>query len=166
MTTQAPERVVETVAPRRRPWLMLVVAVIVIALVAGLAWWIGTADEGPPTVTFDGETVTYDGPTSFEAGEVIFTFDSSAYEPGVAFTVGELTDDTITMADTEAWAAANPGNVPPEFIGGYSVTFADEGDRIVEKSIDLLPASRYAIWAITAPDDNNQGYPAAIIEVE
>lgn len=69
---------------------------------AAVALWFVIDDNGTPTVTFDGQTASYDGPTTFEAGEVTFTFDASAYEPGVGFVIAEITDDSITVDDIEA----------------------------------------------------------------
>ncbi len=57
-------------------------AAIVIAIAAGA--FIALTGDDTPTVTFDGETATYDGPDTFEAGLHTFVFDASAYEPSVA----------------------------------------------------------------------------------
>lgn len=148
----------------RLPWIVL--GLIAIGAIAGLVLWILFAGEdGPPTVTFDGQTATYSGPTSMSAGDVTFTFDATEYanSNGVTFLVDELTDDSITMADIESATAAFPASTgTPPFVGTqYSEVVV--GD-VVEVTFPLSEG-RWTVAAATAPQDTDRVHPAAILDV-
>lgn len=164
MTTQTPDRIGAVFEPQRTRWVPWALLVAVLAI-AGAGLWLFLGDEGSPMATFDGQTVTYEGPTTFDAGEVTFTFDASAHEPGVVFVLGRVTDDAVTMADMEAWAEVNPASDIPPFVGAFETAWATDDDRIVEKAFDLESGTRYSIWANTAPTDTNRAHPAVIIDV-
>lgn len=160
----APERLTDVVRPGRKPirmlWILLLLALVV---VAGLALWIWFGDEGEPSATFDGEVATYSGPESLETGTVTFTFDASAYEGerGVAFIIAEMLDDSLTMADLEAYAEVNPARDKPPWLGRLEVSFVTD---VIEKDVTLT-AGTYSVWANTAPTDGDRAHPAAILEV-
>lgn len=172
MSLQTPQQTTPThprdadVQPSTSRQIMWLVAALAVILVAALALWFVFDGESTPTVTFDGTMATYDGPSSFEAGEVTFEFDGSAHEPGVAFVVVEITDDSITVDDMKAWEADHTAREVPGFTGTYTVTMATEGDRIVEKTVDLQSGKRYALTANTSPTDTDRVHTAAIIEVD
>jgi autotransporter-associated beta strand protein len=142
-----------------------VLGLVAVAAIAGLVLWIVLAGDDQPTATFDGQAATYRGPTTVSAGVVTFTFDATAYDDpdGVAFTVSELTDDTIDMAAIVAAAASTPASGPlPPFIGTYNVKVVV--GEVVEASYRLTEG-RWVVTANTAPADSDRVYPAAIIEV-
>ncbi len=166
MQTEAPAPPVTLAEPTTRsrvPWVFALVVVLVVA--AGGVWWALSADDGSPTVTFDGELATYDGPAILDAGEITWTIDASAYEPGAALIVAELRDESLTLADLEQWATENEASVGPPFIGSLWMTLATYGDRIVDEVHRLEPGI-YSVWVNTAPNDTDRAYPVAIIEVE
>lgn len=167
MATQMAERVSETTTPQRGRMLWMIGLIVVLIIAVGAGVWFLVSDEGTPTATFDGKAATYDGPTTLKAGSVTFTFDASEYEPGIAFVIGEINDDSITFADLEAYSEVDgSGSTSPDFLGGYQIAYAVEGDRIVEKDIKLSAGMRYAVFANTAPTDTDRAHPAAILEVE
>ena len=151
--------------PASRSRLLWTFALIAVVVIGAVALWLVLADEGEPTATFDGETATYSGPTSFESGVITFTFDATEYDTDVAFVVIEILDETMTMADIEAYSAENsasPATVPP-FAGRAYITFATPDD-VVEKEITLAEGT-WLVSANTAPDQTDRVYPAALLEV-
>jgi hypothetical protein len=99
-----------------------ILGLIVVVAIAAVGLWFLFGDEGEPTATFDGQAATYSGPTSVAAGEITFTFDATEYDSpnGVMFLVAEVTDDSITLEEIEAVAAAQPASGPiPPFIGRF-----------------------------------------------
>ena len=128
---------------------------------AGIGFWLIVGD-GEPTATFDGEIASYSGPESFEAGNVTFTFDATEYGDRVTFVVARMSDESLTMADLEAYAADNPGSQVADFVATSNVTYVN--DEVVEKEIALTEGT-WSVWANTAPDDTNEGHPAVIFEV-
>lgn len=120
--------------------------------------------DSTPTVTFDGQSVTYDGPATFESGEHTFVFDGSAYEANFAFILGVVKDPTITDAYIEADTATTLGQ--PEYIGRTKVFWVTEDDpeaRILEETFLLDADTRYAIIVITSRPD--QAHFAQTFEV-
>ena len=158
--------VVRTARSRRVPWLVIAAIVAVLAVIG--AWFVLSGD-GTPTLTFDGETAVYDGPTKFDAGEVTFEFDASEYEPGVAMIVGKLATD-ITLEEVQALTDEIPASSPPPpFVADFEIFYVvapDADDRIIERTVELDADSRYLLTANTAPDDTDRAHPAVIIEVE
>lgn len=168
MTDQLETRPTEAApsGPDRR--LIWVLAALVAAVVVGLGlWFVASDDDGLPTVTFDGQSATYDGPSTFEAGEVRFEFDASAYERDVVFVIGEIRDDGITYEEIVAWFDENPGGaVIPPFMGSVEIALAADGDFVLEETYVLQGGMRYLLSAITPPEASDRVYPAAIIETE
>ncbi len=169
MTTQAPERVVEPLppeGPRRRARAIWIVIGILVVAAAAVGIWFLVADEGEPTVTFDGSTATYSGPTSFEAGSITFTLDATEYDfpGGVAFILVPLSDESLTMADLEAIADEYAANeIPPGFDVVRARIFFVEAE-VIETDI-TLSEGRWGVWANTSPMDTNRAHPAAILDV-
>ncbi len=156
-TEQAPPR-------SKRSWLRWIVLGL-IAIGAALVLWIALAGGNGPTASFDGQTVTYSGPTTVSAGDVTFTFDATEYanSNGVTFLVAELTDDSITMAAIESAAASIPASSPPPpFVGTYHTKLVVE-DK-VEQTYSLTEG-RWVVNAHTAPQDTDRVHPAVILEV-
>ena len=160
----------EVVAGRRPSRLLWLGFAAVAAVIAVIGAWFVLAGGDTPKLTFDGEESVYDGPSTFEAGEVTFEFDASAYEPGVAMIVGELTDDSMTLADLKALSAEIPASSPPPpFVGQFDVTYVTgeaAEDRVVEHTVTLREGTRYLLTANTSATDTDTVHPAAIIEVE
>ncbi len=156
----------ETGSRRRSAWIAAVVlaAGAVIALVA----WFAMDGDSTPTVTFDGEAAAYDGPTSFEAGEVTFVFDSSAYEPGLKFIFLATLDESITPADTEG-PHTDP-RPPWEDTGVIAPMVTVRGDtpdaRIVERTVRLEAGHRYVLSALTDMTGDNYVHFVAFIDVD
>jgi len=150
----------------RSRWVVL--SVVVAAVVAAIGAWFLVSGDGTPTVTFDGETAVYDGPTRFDAGDVTFVFDASAYEPGVVFVFNATKDPTVTAAETEGLRTDprgpwfGPGVIAPV----VSVRGDTPDERIVERAIPLLPDTRYVLSAVTDPMDDNRVYFASFIDVD
>ena len=149
-------------ASRTMPWILVSAAV---AVLVALALWFVFSEDAQPTVTFDGQTATYDGPTTFDAGEVTFTFDGSEYERGVAFVIVEVIDDDITLEDFKAWAAENPARSVPPFGGTIFVATTASGDQAFERTVTLEADTRYGVSANTSPTDTDQAHPVVVIEV-
>lgn len=104
-----------TVILRRRTvrkalrWLL---PVLVIAA-AGATVWLALLDGADlPTLNYDGDAVTYQGPLVFEQREVAFKLvnDSLQY---AEFAYGVITDDSITLEDDIAWAKTHLDGHPP-----------------------------------------------------
>jgi hypothetical protein len=151
---------------RRSRSLIWVVAVAIVAAIGMLAFMALTGDS-TPTVTFDGETVSYDGPATFEAGEHTFTLDASAYEAesSHAFTFSAITDPSMTDAEIMAYQDDAQWTTPP-FIGRSKIFWISENaeDRIMEETFELEPDTRYGIFVIER--GGGQAYFAATFEVE
>lgn len=161
-TLEKPIHRVARHANRPMRWILLSAAVVVIA---AATLWFSLQDESGPTVAFDGQTATYDGPTTFDAGEVTFTFDASAHEPGAAFVVIEITDDGATLEDFKVWADENPATSVPPFGGAFWANFATGEDRVIESTMTLKADTRYGVSVNTSPSDTNKAHPVAILEV-
>lgn len=164
-TTPTFERASAATEPDRSNlrWLW-VLALIVVIVAAGIALaWLAFSGDEEPTVTFDGQIATYSGPTSLTAGEITFTFDATEYDSPVMFVVAEVTDDSVTLEDLEAEAAARPasGSIPP-FIGSVETSLV--ASEVVEET-HVLTGGRWMVSANTSPEDTDRVYPAAILEV-
>jgi hypothetical protein len=170
MTQQTVTRPDRASTPTR---LIPIAITALVAVIAAVALWFVFAGDSTPSVTFDGQTVTYDGPTTFDAGDVTFTFDASEYEPGVRFAFIAINDDTLTASDLEAEldgaviAAPEPEffdteNTIPTLVTVQGDT-ADE--RVEERSIRLEADTRYVLVANTFSTDTNTGHWGALIEV-
>lgn len=161
----SPQRITDMAELRgsrvRLLWILGLVALIV---AAGLVLWLVFAGEGEPTATFDGETSSYSGPDTFEAGSVLFTLDARAYEPEVMFAVARIADDGLTMDDFEALADEYPADVVPPGVFTDFDTSSVVTDTVVEHEFTLTEG-RWLLVAATAPDGTNRVHPAAIIEV-
>jgi len=167
MTTQTPRRGFEAAShERRRFWMLWLVGSAVVVVIAALSWWLVLGDDDTPTASFDGQSATYDGPTTFDAGEVTFTFDARDHQPGAAFVFTELRDDSLTFDDLERWGAENSAGVVPPWVGELDITIVDDDDRVVDKTFELTSGARYSIWVNTAPDDTDTAHPVVILEVE
>jgi hypothetical protein len=144
-------------------WLVAAAIVVAIAVSA----FVAMTGDSTPTVTFDGQTATYDGPATFEAGEHTFVFDGSAYEPDHAFSLGVIEDPTITAADLEAYAASGVSSATQLSPFRFKIFWVVEDDaeaRILEETFELEADTRYALEVISRPDD--QVFFAATFEVE
>lgn len=161
----APERLADVVHPGRKPIRMLwILALIAVVVIGGLALWIWLGGEEEPTVTFDGTTATYSGPETLEAGTVTFIFDAADYESSraVAFIIAEMTDESLTMEDLEAYSEINPARDKPPWAGTLQVWLVSDA---IEKDVTLT-AGTFSVWASThLPPDEDRAHPAAILEV-
>lgn len=168
----APQTIARPERPAtRRPLVLGLLSVFAALVVAAVVWFV-LAGDGTPTATFDGDTVTYDGPTNFDAGEVTFKFDASEYEPGARFAFLPIGDDTLTEADLKALidGVEIVGADPDWFDTDVSlpiVTLQGEADsdRIEERLITLVADTRYVLVANTFRTDGNMGHWGALIEV-
>lgn len=160
--------------PDTRKRSVLIAASVVAAIVVAAVFWFVASGDGTPTATFDGQSVTYEGPTSFDAGNVTFKFDVSEYETGVTFGFLPVGDDSLTAAELKAeldGAYVGEGGDPEWFDPNVIpplVTVQGEtaNDRIVERSILLKADTRYVLVANTFPTDGWIGHWGALIEVE
>jgi hypothetical protein len=142
-----------------------ILGLIVVVAIAAVGLWFLFGDEGEPTATFDGQAATYSGPTSVAAGEITFTFDATEYDNpiGVMFLVAEVTDDSVTLEEIEALAAAQPASGPiPPFIGRFESQLVM--DEVLEETY-TLSEGRWMVSANTSPQDTDRVYPATILEV-
>jgi hypothetical protein len=151
----------------------MAISVLAAIVLAAVIWFVASGD-GTPTATFDGQTVTYDGPTDFDAANVTFKFDVSQYERGVTFGFLPVGDDSLTAADLKAELdgvyvgdSGDPEwfdtNVIPTLV---TVQGETEDDRIMERSIPLKADTRYVLVANTFPTDGWIGHWGALIEVK
>jgi hypothetical protein len=171
MALQTEARVERPDAQRR--WVFMAIAVLAAIAVAAVFWFVASGDD-TPTATFDGQTVTYEGPTSFDAGNVAFKFDVSQYETGVIFGFLPVGDDSLTADDLKAeldGAYVGEGGDPEWFDPKVIPTLVTvqgetEDDRIMERSIPLKADTRYVLVANTFPTDGWIGHWGALIEVE
>lgn len=171
MTQQTVTRPDRSSTPTR----MIPIAItVLVAVIAAVALWFIVAGDSTPIATFDGQTVTYDGPTTFDAGDVTFTFDASEYEPGVRFAFIAVNDDTLTASDLKAELDGVEivlGDRPEWFgtEGSIPTLVTIQGDtadeRVVERSIRLEADTRYVLVANTLRTDTNTGHWGALIEV-
>lgn len=152
---------------RRSRSLMWIVAIAIVAALGVLAFMALTGDS-KPTVTFDGESLVYDGPATFEAGEHTFVFDASAYETDAAFAfhIDVIKDSSMTDADIEAYQQDQSGWTQPDFIGRTKAFWImeDAEDRVLEETFELEPDTRYGIFVIERGE--GQAYFASTFEVE
>ncbi|MDH3731500.1 MAG: hypothetical protein OES13_10340 [Acidimicrobiia bacterium] len=147
-----------------RSRLLWTLALIAVVAIVGIGLWFVLAGDDVPKVTFDGETATYSGPTSFEAGTVTFTFDATDYDTEVAFVaVHIVSDDAMTMADFEAYAAENSARSAPPWAGVYHINYVTP-DEAVNKELRLTEGT-WLVVVSTAPNDSDTVFPAALIEV-
>lgn len=146
-----------------RSRLLWTLALIAVVAIVGVGLWFVFAGDDVPKATFDGERATYSGPASFEAGVVTFTFDATAYDTEVAFVVTEITDDAMTMADIEAYAADNPASSVPSWSGAFRITFVTP-DEVIEKDLTLTEGT-WLVSVNTSPRDTDTVFPARLIEV-
>jgi hypothetical protein len=133
---------------------MWIVAIAIVAALGVLAFMALTGDS-EPTVTFDGESLVYDGPATFEAGEHTFVFDASAYETDAAFAFHidvikdlDMTDAQIEASESSVWRQ-------PEFIGRSKAFWIleDAEDRILEETFELEPDTRYGVFVLERGGD-------------
>lgn len=156
----------QPIRSNRLMWFVIAAAVVVVAVITT---WLAIDDSSTPTLTFDGESITYDGPTTFDAGEVTFVMDASDYGPGVALLISELNDDSITVDDAKAYAADHSATRVPSWVEDFEAFFAtaeDPEDRVIEKTVTLNADTRYLLSANTAPSDTDYIHVAAIIDAK
>ncbi|NNE96545.1 MAG: hypothetical protein HKN24_11005 [Acidimicrobiales bacterium] len=142
-------------------WLVLAAIAVAVALAA---FFVLTNDGSTPTVTFDGESVVYDGPSNFEAGEHTFIFDGNGSAGDIGFNIGILKDPDMTLADIEAADDAGP---QPDFLGRSKMFWilADNlEDRVREDTVLLDPDTRYAVSVIDAAAE--EGTFVAVFDVD
>jgi hypothetical protein len=144
-------------------WLWVLTLIVVIA-VAGifLAWLALSADE-EPIVAFDGNTATYNGPTTLEAGEITLELENS-HDEAVAFGWAMLRDETITVEGARAWAEANPGEAPP-FATNYETMAPVLPGDVIEADMSLVMGATYMVYVGPSTVTGKWTYPAGRIEV-
>lgn len=140
MTMQESELgVIEPTAPRkpRRDWLLAAAAAILV-LIVGLGGWAllrdgsDVVDSGEPTVTFDGATCSYEGPTEFELGaERVFTYINNS-DTTSRLAVGPMPEGA-TLEDIGSVEFTAPG---ADLV--FTTTGADPGE---ERSLDAYPST-------------------------
>lgn len=121
---------------RRGPGRTVVLAFAAVIVVLGAAAFVAgvLTDRGEdligadavPTLTFDGETVTYDGPEAFDTGVITFRLDTTARDM-IAFGWNVMNDESITLEEEIAWMETHRGpgyEIPPwvEDYGGIGTT--------------------------------------------
>ena len=88
---------------RRWPWALALAAIVT---VGGIAAWLLLADgEGRPTLTFEGDALTYSGPMTFD--ERVITLENTS-DGSAAFAWGLISDDSITLEDEVAYRGPAP----------------------------------------------------------
>lgn len=152
----------ESRADRRRLGFFAVLGALV---VIGALWFSGGAAQ-KPTVTFDGITATYAGPTTIGAGVATFTTDTSSYDLDVALVIFEITDDSITMAGLESAAEQYPASSMPPFVGEVDTFVIGSEIGVTERSVFLRSETRYGVSIHTSGADTDRVYPATILEVD
>lgn len=169
MDTQQRPKAQDT-APRtgwRTAAIAFAAIILVVGAVAGIAALIrngeddavaGGAEE--PTLTFDGTTVTYIGPTTLEAGTNTFSLENTHGTP-VDFGKVLSTDENLTMEDVRVWSDPNATGQPAWFGGWEVIGFGMPGE-VTDYDI-VLPAGTYGLLVL----DNFTGifHPATVIQV-
>jgi hypothetical protein len=167
----------EAQADSRKParWRVAVIAFAAVIVLVGGAIWVaaligGDTDLAPatdtsPTLTFDGTTASYAGPTTFTENSITFTLENPTNEM-VAFGWNVMNDESITLEEEIAWMEAHRGptyEIPPwvEDYGGITPTsfMAD----VVEATVEL-PDGKILLYVWQQSD--RILYPAAHITVE
>ena len=141
-------------------WLIVAVVAAVVAVAVFFAL---TNDGSTPTVTFDGETAVYEGPTDFDAGEHTFIFDGTGSAGDIGFNIGVLKDPTLTLDDI---TDSNEPGLQPSFLGRTKMFWIleDSEDRVREDTFLLDADTRYAISVIDAAAE--EGTFIAVFDVK
>jgi hypothetical protein len=112
-------------ARRRTPWRTVTIAfavVILIGAVFGLATLIGSdspdvivVPDSMPTVSFDGQSATYAGPSTFDTNAITFVFDNNSDRMAL-LGWNVMNDESITIDEEIAWMDVHRGDdyaIPP-----------------------------------------------------
>ena len=118
-----------------------------------------------PKVTFDGVEATYSGPSGFDIGTTNVTVDATAYSDDIAFIALEVADDSMSIQEIEAAAAATPGNVQPPWSGATQIMFVGN-EEVSEVAPNMFTEGRWLFVVVTSPGDTNRAFPAAVVEVK
>lgn len=116
----------------------------------------------PATVTFDGESCVYEGPSAVKSGtQISFEFEATATPDEVAFVVVGIAEGTTWDEVVEAAETLPASGQAPSFV------------RIDRVDVHIGPGSllatlvgdQYLVSCNTAPEDTDRVHPAALIEV-
>lgn len=93
-------------------WWWAAAAIAAIVAVGAGVWMFASGDDDQPTLSFDGETATYDGPATLDAGEISFMLRNDS-DVDIGFVWGRHREEGHTVEEASAFAEANPGVPPP-----------------------------------------------------
>lgn len=128
--------------------------------------------EAKATMTWDGTTCTYAGPTVVPLGTRLTVTLANTPEAetggrqGVAFILARV-DDGITQADFEAWAKVHPrgSDVPPWLdANGTQIVYPEQVKDGLPLVARQLNASRFMTMCAEAPEDGEAMHFGSIIE--
>lgn len=160
--------------PRRRPAAIAITVVIVVLAVAGAGLLITQGDDevvsvadAIPTITFDGETASYRGSTTFDENVLTFRLENNSDSVRAAFGWNVMNDETITLEEEIASMETRRGDnssIPPWVEAYDQIDFYVPPNAVVEESApETLPSGKGLLYVWDAR--NRILYPAAHITV-
>ena len=109
---------------KRPAWRTAVIALVAVIVVGGAAVGIAvliTNDTDTPTLSFDGETATYSGPETLEAGATVTVTLENTSDEKATFGMLRLRDEDMTLEEFQAaWQAGEDAWVSGDDIGPQS----------------------------------------------
>ena len=149
----------ETTGRRSRKWLWAIAVVAVLALVGvGVSMLASSDSDDRPTLTWDGEAATYQGPDTLEAGEVTLVLKNDS-DRDVGFVWGHHVEEGHTMQETLDWVTEHPSSPPPWVGQTADIGPMVEPQTTVERTTTIPPGPTDLLaWDGTA-------HPATIILV-
>jgi hypothetical protein len=175
MDTQQRPEVQATQRPGRwRTAAIVLTTLIMVGAVAGVALLIAgngndlvTVADAVPTLTFDGETATYSGPSTFDQNLLTFRLVNNSDSVRASFGWNVMNDETITLEQDIAWMETHRGDnySIPKWVEAWGlIDFTLPPNTVIEESVSVsIPDGKCALYVWDAR--NQILYPAAHITV-
>jgi hypothetical protein len=146
--------------PGTRSDVTLTILAMALIAVAGAVIWMALVGNGSSKVVFDGQAARYSGPASVDAGAVVFDLVNDS-DRDAAFMLSKITDDTMSLADLDAYAADAKATNIPSWVGRFRQNIIPAGES-AEREI-TLDEGRWWVTVHTAPDDENRVISAGML---